>query len=93
MKHRLTALGVLAAVLSSGSITATADPNCRCRLYGEYFDIGSVMCIRGSLARCEMNQNNTSWKRIGEICPQARNIPSTTIASRLSLAQSKTTTE
>ncbi len=74
MKHRLSALGVLVVVLSAGSITATADPNCRCRLYGEYFDIGSVMCIRGSLARCEMNQNNTSWKTIGEICPQARQL-------------------
>ena len=91
MKHRLIALGVVVAVLSSGSITATADPNCRCRLYGEYFDIGSVMCIRGSLARCEMNQNNTSWKRIGEICPQARNVPSTT--GRTLLAQSKTPSE
>ena len=58
--------------MGAGAEPLLADPNCRCRLYGEYFDIGSVMCIRGSLRRCEMNQNNTSWKKIGEICPQAR---------------------
>ena len=58
--------------MGAGAGPLLADPNCRCRLYGEYFDIGSVMCIRGSLRRCEMNQNNTSWKKIGDTCPQAR---------------------
>ena len=68
----LTLISVAAWVMSAGISPVLADPNCRCRLYGEYFDIGSIMCIRGSLRRCEMNQNNTSWKEIGETCPQAR---------------------
>jgi hypothetical protein len=71
MLRWLTGITVAACVAGAGSAPVLADPNCRCRLYGEYFDIGSVMCIRGSLRRCEMNQNNTSWKKIGDICPQA----------------------
>ena len=67
----LTCISVLACAAGAGSGQVLADPNCRCRLYGEYFDIGSIMCIRGKLRRCEMNQNNTSWKKVGEICPQA----------------------
>ena len=62
----------VACVLGAGASPLAADPNCRCRLFGEYYGIGTVMCIRGSLRRCEMNQNNTSWKKIGEICPQTR---------------------
>ncbi|MDX1717888.1 MAG: hypothetical protein R3287_13345 [Anderseniella sp.] len=72
MTRWLNALVLSAAAAMAGSAPSLADPNCRCRLYGEYFDIGSVMCIRGKLRRCEMNQNNTSWKQIGDICPQAR---------------------
>ena len=29
------------------------------------------MCIMGKLARCEMNQNNSSWKIIAPTCPEA----------------------
>ena len=68
----LTCITVAACALGAGAGPVLADPDCRCRLYGEYFDIGSIMCIRGSLRRCEMNQNNTSWKKIGDVCPQAR---------------------
>ena len=50
---------------------ASADPNCRCRLYGEYYELGTTLCIRGNLRRCEMNLNNTSWKQIADFCPQA----------------------
>lgn len=75
MRRWLNCCCVIVCVLIMGLSAATsplaADPNCRCRLFGEYFDIGSIMCIRGSLRRCEMNQNNTSWKQIGDICPQA----------------------
>jgi hypothetical protein len=51
---------------------ASADPNCRCRLFGEYYELGTTMCSRGNLRRCEMNLNNTSWKQIADFCPQAR---------------------
>ena len=67
----LTTVGILLA----GAPIASAGPNCQCRLYGEYFDIGTVLCIRGSLRRCEMHLNNTSWKQIGDICPQANLTP------------------
>jgi hypothetical protein len=75
MTRWLSAMILYAAAALTGSTASLADPGCQCRLYGEYFDVGSVMCIRGKLRRCEMNQNNTSWKRIGDICPQARFSP------------------
>jgi hypothetical protein len=66
-------MAVAAAVLGWAlAVPAAADPNCKCRLAGERFDLGTVMCIRGKLARCEMFLNNTSWKTIADTCPEAR---------------------
>ncbi len=86
----------LAYVLISGLFmlatpAAGADPNCRCRLFGEYYDLGTTMCIRGNLRRCEMNLNNTSWKQIADFCPQARLQPLPDTAPHQQLA--KTTPE
>jgi hypothetical protein len=47
-----------------------AGPNCTCRYKGQNFETGSVVCIRGKLAKCEFVLNNTSWKFISELCPQ-----------------------
>ncbi len=62
---------IISSLFMLASPAASADPNCRCRLYGEYYELGTTMCIRGNLRRCEMNQNNTSWKQIADFCPQA----------------------
>jgi hypothetical protein len=49
-----------------------ADPNCTCRASGRKFQIGEIVCIRGRLAQCQMNQNSPSWQPIGDTCPQSR---------------------
>ena len=66
--HMLTAAGLLAGALAA---PAAADPNCKCRFQGTRYELGTVMCIMGKLARCEMLLNNTSWKPIANTCPQA----------------------
>jgi hypothetical protein len=71
----------IASLIFAGSVVlltapaASADPNCRCRLFGEYYELGTTICIRGNLRRCEMNLNNTSWKQIADFCPQANLTP------------------
>ncbi len=66
---------IIASLFMLTAPAASADPNCRCRLYGEYFELGTTLCIRGNLRRCEMNLNNTSWKQIADFCPQANLAP------------------
>jgi len=62
---------IVAAVLWAAMATpAAADPDCKCRFAGERYGLGTVMCIRGKLARCEMYLNNSSWKTIADACPQ-----------------------
>jgi len=62
---------IISSLFMLAAPAASADPNCRCRLYGEYFELGTTLCIRGNLRRCEMNLNNTSWKQVADFCPQA----------------------
>ena len=59
-----------AIALLSGS--AIAGPNCTCRFAGQNYKTGSVMCIRGKLAKCDFVLNNTSWKIIAQTCPQVK---------------------
>ena len=35
------------------------------------YEQGQVICMRGKLARCTMNLNNSSWKIIEDICPES----------------------
>jgi hypothetical protein len=49
-----------------------AKKNCYCRANDRQYEQGQVLCLRGKLARCEMNLNNPSWKIIAQICPEAR---------------------
>jgi hypothetical protein len=44
--------------------------NCTCRANGRDYAQGQVACIRGKLAQCSMNLNNSSWKIISETCPE-----------------------
>lgn len=66
----LAAAGVLLAAALAPQ-TATAGPECRCRLFGDKVEIGTVSCIKGKLMQCLMFQNTPSWKIIGDVCPMA----------------------
>lgn len=68
------------ALLLVGPCEAYAGKNCTCRANGQSFHEGTIMCIRGKLSRCEMNQNVTSWKVIAETCPEASGQQQTRIA-------------
>lgn len=58
-------------------VTAAAIPdvatahNCTCRANGVSYKQGQIICIRGKLAKCDMNLNNSSWKIIAPTCPEA----------------------
>jgi hypothetical protein len=55
---------------------AHAGPNCQCRADdGRRVELGETACLRGQLARCEMFLNNTSWRFLGQSCPQSLNAP------------------
>lgn len=71
MWHGVTirTIGILALVVFAAA--ARAGPSCTCRANGQKFEQGQILCIRGKLARCEMFLNNSSWKIISDICPQA----------------------
>lgn len=59
---------------------ASAGEECTCRANGQSYYEGTIMCIRGQLARCDMNQNVTSWQVIAEICPEASKPAETDLA-------------
>lgn len=72
-------LPMLLLVFAGAFVPATesfADPDCRCRADGRYFELGDVACIGGAtnrrLAQCVMVLNNTSWTILEDQCPQAR---------------------
>ena len=72
IKHLASAL-VATAVL--WPFAASAGPNCKCSANGKTYLEGEIVCIRLSsgdyTARCESVLNNTSWKRLGDGCPNA----------------------
>jgi hypothetical protein len=63
----------LTILVLAGAQPARADPNCTCRANGQSYVLGQIVCIRGKLAQCQMNLNNTSWQTIAETCPESRN--------------------
>jgi hypothetical protein len=46
--------------------------NCTCRANGLSYKQGEIICIRGKLAKCDMNLNNSSWMIIAPTCPEAQ---------------------
>ncbi|MDP9138972.1 MAG: hypothetical protein M3N38_12500 [Pseudomonadota bacterium] len=70
MRRHLAIAGFLVVTLAP--LTATAGPECRCRLFGEKVAIGTVSCIKGKLMQCLMFQNTPSWKIVGDLCPMAK---------------------
>jgi len=64
-------LTLLMAAITGSMAFAQSKGNCTCRYAGQNFKTGDIVCIRGKLSRCEFVLNNTSWKTVAEICPQA----------------------
>ena len=67
-----SALALILALALAGSASAH---DCKCRANGAVFTQGQLVCIRGKLARCDMLLNNSSWKVVADICPQAALAP------------------
>ncbi|RVH90880.1 hypothetical protein CN206_37545, partial [Sinorhizobium meliloti] len=67
---RFLALSLAAVALVAGSVSASAPGGrCTCRHRdGAKYELGQTACIRigdiSYLARCEMNLNVTTWKRL-----------------------------
>ncbi len=62
------------SVLGLSVPPAFAGKDCECLGNGKRVKEGGVICLQiGSsqryLARCERNLNNTSWKKISDVCP------------------------
>ncbi|MBP1882588.1 hypothetical protein [Sinorhizobium mexicanum] len=68
----------LAAILAAGGVLAAPpDARCTCRNRdGSKYELGQTACIRvggiSYLARCEMNLNVSTWKKLRDGCPTAQ---------------------
>jgi hypothetical protein len=62
------------ALAATGAMTCPggveAGKNCTCRAGGHDYQLGDIICIRGHLSQCQMNQNVTSWKEVADECPR-----------------------
>nr|WP_234818606.1 hypothetical protein [Sinorhizobium fredii] len=79
----LVALQVLALSLAAAAMVAESaaasppDRRCTCRNRdGAKYELGQVACIRvggiSYMARCEMDLNVTTWKKVRDGCPTAQ---------------------
>lgn len=44
---------------------------CTCRLFGQNLPVGSEVCMRDNMFRCQMDQNVTTWRPMASPCPQS----------------------
>lgn len=63
-------------VAAEAALAAPPDHGCTCRNRdGSKYELGQVACLRVDggtyLARCEMNLNVTTWKKLRDGCPTA----------------------
>lgn len=58
--------------------------SCTCRANGQAFALGQMVCIRGKLSQCQMNQNVPTWQTIADTCPEAQYSPRPAILAALS---------
>ena len=76
--HQLLPKGALSVAIASfvGAQSAYALCSCNDR-NGKKVELGQVARLtvdgRSYLAECVMNLNVTSWKKVGDSCPQAAN--------------------
>lgn len=67
-----SAVPLLAILLGLAGLVvpAGAGEGCTCRANNHAYEQGQIVCIRGRLAQCQMNQNVPSWSIISDACPQ-----------------------
>jgi hypothetical protein len=70
-------LAAAAAVTAGNALASPPDRRCACRNRdGLKYELGQTACIRvggmSYLARCEMNLNVMTWKKLHDGCPTAR---------------------
>lgn len=76
---------IVSCVLLFTYSSVEAGPNCKCRFNGTMYKLGEIACIRGKLSKCELNLNNTSWKKIANECPQVElDVPRQTPKTQMS---------
>ncbi|PDT40501.1 MULTISPECIES: hypothetical protein [Sinorhizobium] len=72
---QVLALSLAAAAMVAESAAASPpDRRCTCRNRdGTKYELGQMTCIRvggiSYMARCEMNLNVTTWKKVRDGCP------------------------
>lgn len=69
---------VVALTAAGDAFAAPPDADCTCRNRdGSKYELGQTACLRvdgtSYLARCEMNLNVTTWKKLRDGCPTANN--------------------
>jgi hypothetical protein len=63
----------MAACLAMMAAASTAGAHdCKCRFFGNTYEQGETVCMRGRVTECGMYLNNSSWKELADICPQVR---------------------
>lgn len=70
-------VSVLAGTLPAVALAGPPDVRCTCRNRdGSKLELGQTTCIRigtvSYLARCEMDLNVTTWRKLRDGCPEAR---------------------
>jgi hypothetical protein len=72
-----TLVSAFAGTLPGVSFASPPDARCTCRNRdGSKLELGQTACIRvgdvAYLARCEMELNVTTWRKLRDGCPEAR---------------------
>ena len=66
-------MAVLAASMAAAAASSSAGAHdCQCRFFGQSYNQGETVCMRGKIAQCAMYLNNSSWKVVAEACPVVR---------------------
>jgi hypothetical protein len=49
------------------------DPTqkCECRAFGKAYTVDEQVCLNGRMMTCAMDQNVTTWRSSGRMCPQS----------------------
>jgi hypothetical protein len=74
----MTGMSALAAVSAAcvgvvGLLSTAVAQEYRCHSSGERYTQGEIACVRGTVARCEMHLNNSSWTFLAEACTPGTN--------------------
>ena len=74
---------VLIFLLTAGAALMALQPpafaDCTCRANGHIYNHGQVVCLKlpdgEQLARCDMELNNSAWKKVRDGCPMSALAP------------------